>query len=279
VESVAWISEIKNTFSTPFFLLSLDAYIDADQGRKGAGLRSFLFYLLGMLSKSSGIMLPFVLLLYSWWRHGRVGWLEVRKMLPYFALALVLGFVTLHFQTIHYEEADVVKHRGIISRVVGASVAIFFYIGKFLLPINLIPIYPRWSLDPPSLQQLLTLPLLMLTLGALWLRRKTWGRHAILGIGFFLLNLLPVIGLCRMTWMNISWVADHLVYLPMIGLIGLAVAGLEAMARRLGQVARPCLIIAMIALPILLACESHGYAGKFVSIEMLQTLKVQRAWN
>ena len=64
VESVAWISEIKNTLSLPFFLLSLNAYIDTDQGvgKRGYG-RALLFYLLAMLCKSSVVMLPVVLAL------------------------------------------------------------------------------------------------------------------------------------------------------------------------------------------------------------------------
>src|ERR1019366_4439778 len=63
-------------------------------------------------------------------------------------------------------------------------------------------------------------------------RRSGWGRHALLGFGFFLLNLLPALGFARMTFMNISWVADHFVYLPMIGMIGLFVLGVAASGLR-----------------------------------------------
>ena len=280
VESVAWVSEIKNTISLPFFLLSLNAYIDADQGeKKRAYGYSLLFYLLAMLCKSSVVMFPVDLLLYHWWRHGRVTWLNARRMLPYFAIAMALGGVTLYFQTSHYPEIEVVRDRGIFARLVGASAAICVYLGKFILPIDLVPIYPRWNLNPPSLARILTLPLLALMLPVLWTRRKTWGRHALLGVGFFLINLLPVIGLCRMTWMNISWVADHLVYLPMIGLVGCAVAGLETMHRSLSRAARPWLLAAITALIVLMARESHWYAGMFVNLKTLRTLTVQRDWN
>ena len=280
VESVAWICEIKNTLSLPFFLLSLIAYIDADQsgGKRGYG-RALLFYLLAMLCKSSVIMLPFDLLLYSWWRHGRITWLDCRRMLPYFAIAIVLGCITLYFQTSHYTESEVVRDRSILARLIGAGGAIFFYLGKFIVPVDLAPIYPRWNLNPPSLSKLMTLPLLALTLAAIWTKRETWGRHALLGIGFFLINLLPVIGLCRMTWINVSWVADHLVYIPMIGLIGCAVAGLEAIHRGLSHAARPWLFAAIAALVLLMARESHWYAGMFVDLKTLRTLKVQRDWN
>ncbi len=280
VESVAWISEIKNTLSLPFFLLSLLAYIEYDESENRTGYgRAFLFYLLAMLCKSSVVMLPVVILLYRWWRRGRVTWIDVRNMVPWFAIAVVLGLITIYFQASHYTESTVVSQRGILTRVIGAGAAIFFYVGKFILPVDLLPIYPRWSLNPPSLSQVMTVPLLALTLAALWIKRATWGRHALLGIGFFLINLLPVIGLCRMTWMNVSWVADHLVYIPMIGLIGCAVAGLEAMHRNATRPARPYLFVAITALLVLMAAGSHQYASMWVNLKTLCTLTVRRAWD
>ena len=88
---------------------------------------------------------------------------------------------------------------------------------------DLLPIYPRWGLDLPSILQVLALPTLVAFLLALWTWRGEWGGHALFGFGFFLLNLLPVLGLLKMNYMVNSWVADHFVYLPMIGLVGLTV--------------------------------------------------------
>jgi hypothetical protein len=143
----------------------------------------------------------------------------------------------------------------------------------------LLPIYPRWNLNPPSLARVATLPILAGTLLALWTQRRTWGRPALLGIGFFLINLLPVIGLTRMTWMNISWVADHLVYLPMIGLIGCVVAVLETMHRRASPAARVYLFGAITTVLLLMTYESHEYAGKFANLKTLTTLTIRRDWN
>jgi hypothetical protein len=280
VESVAWMSEIKNTLSLPFFLLSLLAYVEADQGEAKSGrARALFFYLLAMLCKSSAVMLPFDLLLYHYWRHGRLTWADARRMTPFFAIAVLLGGVTLYFQTVHFAEDAVVGNRGLLIRLVGASAAIFFYLGKFLVPVYLLPQYPRWNLHPPSLSRILTLPLLLLAFAALWTQRKTWGRHALLALSFFLINLLPVLGLCRMTWMNISWVADHLVYLPMIGLIGGAVAGLKTIHQQLGRSARLGLVAGIATLLVLMAIESHGYAAYFINLQKLCTLTVQRGWD
>jgi hypothetical protein len=82
-----------------------------------------------------------------------------------------------------------------------------------------------------------------------------------------------------MTWMNVSWVADHLVYLPMIGLIGCAVACLEAMHRHATRQARPYLFVAIVALLILMAAGSRGYAAMFVNLKTLTTLAIHRSWD
>jgi protein O-mannosyl-transferase len=268
VESVAWISEFKNTLSLLFFLLSLLAWIDQDEG-KGGYLRSLLYYLAALLGKTSVIMLPAILLLYGWWKHGRITRRDLRKTIPFFVLALLLGLVTLHFQANPTPESADVQARGLLTRLDGAGVDIFFYLGKFLWPSPLLPIYPRWTLDPPSWPQLLTLPLLVLVFFGLWTQRRGWGRHALLGFGFFVLNLLPVLGLIDMTYLNFSWVADHFVYLPMIGLIGLTVAGLEAVASKIAPLPRFVLMATVAVAALLLAGKAHRYAGLFTQGEKL----------
>ena len=82
VESVAWITEMKNTESGLFFLLSILFFVrwlrakDLD-GRTGGGWNyalTLLFAALAMASKSSTVILPVVLCLCAWWMEGRWHW-------------------------------------------------------------------------------------------------------------------------------------------------------------------------------------------------------------
>ena len=82
---------------------------------------------------------------------------------------------------------------------------------------------------------------------ACWRKRATWGRHPLLGLAWFGLNLAPVHGLIDMAYLHFSWVADHFVYLPLVGLIGLFAAVWEAGWTR-GPAARVAAITILLAL-------------------------------
>jgi Tfp pilus assembly protein PilF len=59
-----------------------------------------------------------------------------------------------------------------------------------------------------------------------WRARAAWGRHVILGLGFFIIMIAPALGLMKMAYMRITLVADHFQYVPMMGLLALAAAGI-----------------------------------------------------
>jgi tetratricopeptide (TPR) repeat protein len=282
VESVAWIAEIKNALSLPLFLLSCDAWLDGEEDRGKSGyLRSVLYYLAAMLAKTSTVMLPLVLLLYGWWKRGTITRRDIQRTIPYFVIALVMGLVTIHFQN-HGPEADAFKMGSYFTRLLGAGMAVCFYLGKFVWPTELLPNYPLWTLNAPSFPPLVIVLLLAGLFLGLWTQRKSWGRHAIFGLGFFVLNLLPVLGFVKMAYLVISPVADHFVYLPMIGLIGLVVAAMGQAEKRLTPAFRPVGAAMMAGVMILLAWESHGYAGMFINQETLWTYTLPRnpgAWT
>jgi Flp pilus assembly protein TadD len=317
VESVAWAAELKNTLSLPLLLVAMIAYVNHDRrlgeggdgrparpspaarpsdsggkrSRKGspapsakqAGpnwlILSLVFFILAMLAKSSVVMFPFVILLYGWWRRGRVGAADLRASAPFFAVSLGLGLITFWFQ--HNRAMQPEQMLGLaggpLSRTAGAGLALAFYLGKTVLPVGLLPIYPRWDIDPPSLAQFAPWLAFGILAGWLWTKRAGWGRDVLFGLGFFAINLLPVIGFVTITYMRITWVADHFAYLSLLGVIGLAVAGLG----RLGPSARVSTAVAVLV-GAALAWESRGYAEVFRNEDVLWTYTLRRnpeAWS
>ena len=267
VESVAWISELKNTLSLPFLLLAMIAYVEFDHRRANpaqAGrsippyAASLLFFLAAMLSKSTVVMFPVVILLYCWWRRGRISCADFKSSAAFFAVSLVLGLVTVGFEH-HRSMSGVMKVPAgdLAARVGQAAPAVLFYFSKCVFPRGLSLIYPAWpvlSLVRPVLAWLL----LAAAFTWLWSKRTTWGRHGLFGLGFFVLNLLPVIGIIPIAYQDISPVADHFAYLPLIGLIGLAAAILGKAATRFKPVWG---LLAAIAL--ILAIGTRAYAKVF----------------
>jgi len=260
VESVAWIAELKNTLSLAPFLLAACAWIDFDRDQKRRdyflSLGCFIF---AALCKSTMVMFPVVILLYAWWRRDRIGWNDVKVAVPFFVVSLVIGIVTVDF--VHPLLGE--KPMDAVSRFVLAGQAIAFYFFNSVWPVGLLPIYHKWIVDPSSPEQWLPWPALASVLAACWIRRAGWGRHALLGLGFFLINLAPFAGFSQAAYMGFTWVMDHMLYIPLIGLIGLFVAGLERLDGMLPGSIRPFAIWLVAIVMVGLGLESHTYAAMY----------------
>ena len=274
VESVAWISEFKNTLSLPPFLLAMCAWIDFDARRRPRDYTLALgLFVIAMLCKITMALFPFAMLLYAWWKRGRVGRDGLVLTAPFFSVSLVLGSLTILCGTWLREarlQPSANPHIGDFWAHVGLSGwCIAFYLAKCLWPVKMLFLYPKWTIDTHALYTYLPWPVLIGTFAWLWHRRATWGRHALLGLGFFLILIAPFVGFTSVSYMQMTWVMDHFTYLPLVGLVGLAVAAAEDLQNKASPVTRPVLgIIAAVALA-LLAWESESYAATFSSPEAL----------
>jgi protein O-mannosyl-transferase len=229
-ESVAWISELKNTLSGVFFLGAALAYARWDDSRaRGTYAAALLLFALALLSKSVTATLPAGLLAILWWRHGG---LDVRRDLvplaPFFALGAAMGTVTVLF------ERDVIGAQGpefefsFVERGLIAGRAAWFYAWSLAWPFNLSFNYPRWRIDAFAWWQYLSPMGVLAMLAGLWaIRRRT--RAPLAGVLFFLLTVAPALGFVNVYPFRFSFVADHFQYLASLGLITLAAA---AVARR-----------------------------------------------
>jgi protein O-mannosyl-transferase len=209
---------------------------------------------------------------------------DARLSAPFFVISLVLGIVTIWFQrhvAIGGDEAAFNPIGGPLARIVCAGSAIAFYLGKSFFPTQLAPVYPRWSVEHPAVLVLLAWPAILILLYWFWRERRAWGRHALFGSGWFLIFLAPVIGLVPITSQRFTWVMDHLAYVPLVGLVGLAAAGFSAGVDRLGRAGRGFGFASALALCTVLAALSHRHAAMFQSEETLwrDTIRDQpNAW-
>ena len=236
VGSVAWISELKNTLSLPFFLLSILWYVQSDSRLRTSdfGLRtstkywlSLLAFLLALLSKTSTVMLPVVLLVCAWWQRGRLARPDWLRTSPFLALAVAFGVMTIRFQAQGAIATATVQDESFWGRLAGAGIALWFYLGKALLPLNLSMIYPRWTIEAGAAASYLPVVLWCAVLVVCWLFRRGWGRHALSGLSSFTALLLPVLGFVDMYFLLLSRVSDHFAYLPLVAVVALVAAALD----------------------------------------------------
>jgi len=250
VESVAWISEQKNTLSTVFYLLAAWAVLDFDETRRR---RSYLLglglFVLALLSKSVTATLPAALLVVAWWRRGRLSWRgDVVPLLPFFAAALGAGLFTAWVEghLLGAEGADYAL--GFLARCLLAGRVIWFYLGKLLWPSNLTFIYPRWEVSA-AVPGSYAFPLAALAvLTALW-RLRHRSRGPLAAALFFAGSLFPALGFFNAYPFRYSFVADHFQYLASLGVIALAAAGWSRVPRRLALQAGP--VALLVALGVL----------------------------
>jgi tetratricopeptide (TPR) repeat protein len=265
VDSVAWIAETKNTLVLLPFLLSVISWIDYEQSRTPRDYwRSLALFLIAMLCKISVAPLPFVLLLYAWWKRRRIGWDDLKATTPFFAISLVLGLLTIAcgnwYYIDHEKFGDNAALGGVAFRLALAALALAHYLAHCFWPVLPLPIYPQWKVDPSAPLQFLPWLVLLASALVFWRFRAGWGRHALLGCGFSFLFLVPFIGFVGTTYHNFTWVMDHFLYVPVIGLIGLFVAALQVAEQALPIAAKPLITGAVTIVVVLLAFEAHAYA-------------------
>jgi len=252
VESVAWIAERKNTLSMFFYLAAIILFFrhEADKTARAYCLALGLF-LLALLSKTSVVMLPAVLLLCAWWKRGKLERGDWVRTAPFFALSLAAGLATIWFQNRNAIAGASIPIGGFFQRLAVAGAAVWFYLFNALAPFKLSFVYPRWRVDGASLVwHLPGLSLLGLILFAARFR-KTWGRAVLFGLGYFILSLFPVLGFFKMYYMRFSQAADQWAYIPMAGVIALAAAGSAVLARRAKLSGKPPAVFAAAVLGIL----------------------------
>lgn len=286
VESVAWITELKNTQSGLFFFLSILFFLQSETGAKRSWTRYALALLCGLaavLSKPSTVVLPLVLLLCAWWERGRWSRIDVLRVIPFFVLALGMSVLTVIEQRGQIlREPTVEWNLGAADRFVIAGRAVWFYASKLLWPAPLTFVYPHWDVEATSVLSWLPLVALAAIAVFLWIRRqRPWERAGLFGYAFFVVALLPVLGFFDVFYFRYSFVADHFQYLASVGLVTLVTSGAATECRRIGRPVKYLGALAAVAIPLLLATLTWRQGRVYRDMETLwrDTLaKNPRCW-
>jgi len=234
VESVAWVSEIKNVLSGAFYLSAALLYLRFDRTRNWKLYCVALgLFLLGLLSKTVIATLPAALLLVFWWQRGKLSWKQdVLPLIPFFVAGVGTGLFTAWVEWAFVGAKGSEFNFTFIERALIAGRVIWFYLGKLIWPVDLIFMYPRWQVSQAVWwQYLFPATALLMTLGLWMVSRRN--RGPLVAWLFFVGTLFPALGFFNAYPFRFSFVADHFQYLAMIGPLTLAAAGIDKLFGRL----------------------------------------------
>jgi tetratricopeptide (TPR) repeat protein len=232
VGTVAWVAERKNLLAALFYVASVMLFLRYLSTER----RRYLWWVVpcfaaSLLAKPSAVTLPVALatlpVVYGFQRFKRPAVIGLLAALFFIALGWG-GYVLLTERT----------YSGLLPawpyRPFILAGAFWFYTSKLLLPMDLAPIYPRWdvSANIPWFSALLA-AFLGLT-GILTYYRRKIDKWTLWGMLFFAINLALVSGLIPFGYMTHSFVADHFLYLPMVGVALIIARAVEKLFHRLG---------------------------------------------
>jgi tetratricopeptide (TPR) repeat protein len=234
VESVAWVSERKDVLSVFFMFLTISAYIKYTKaGSLKAYLAGLFFFALGLMSKPMLVSLPLILILLDHWPLNRFKDISgipklLTEKIPFILLAMLSSFITLFVQ-LKDTKALTLQALSLTEKIANSLNAYMAYLKSFLIPVNLVVLYPF----PESISLLkggVSL-LILLLISALVIRERRTYPYLVVGWGIFVVALIPVIGIVQV---GLQFIADRYTYMPFIGLFIIAAFGTSNAFKKLG---------------------------------------------
>ena len=282
VESVAWITEQKNTLSLFFYLAAALAYLKFTALRRRRWYCAALgLFLLALGAKTASVTLPACLLVVLWWKNGNLSWRrDIWPLIPWFVIAVGAGLLTVWVETILVGADGAPFAWTFVQRLLLAGRVIWFYVGKLAWPADLIFFYPRWDVPAVAATWWGYLAAAMTVTAVLWsLRRHYRGLFA--GWLLFIGALFPVAGLFNVFAFIFSQVADHFQYMAVPSFVTVTAAGVTLLLARMPAWARLAgRVLCGLAL-VVLAVRTNRQSRLYVDNETLFRATVARnprAW-
>lgn len=250
VDAVVWIFQLKTTLAFLFGLLTVLFYLRSQNepepsaegpvevpsaegtGERGGaslwGALAVFFFILCVLTKSSLITLPLVLMVYNFWR-GRA---RPFHLWPYFLVAALSGTIALQWQGAHKFAA--LTDYSFLQKLGHAGGLVLFYAKQVLWPDPLSFVYSDWRQSVSSLVLVGAWVFLVACGVGLWrYRANGFARASGAALLAYVLLLLPVLGFFDIYYLRFSPASDHWQYHAFALVLAVAIQGLALGAQSL----------------------------------------------
>ena len=207
VGTVAWIVERKNVLAVLFYLSGFLMFVKYLRTERAAYVPiTITLFVAGLLSKPSVVTLPVACLAWLLIVPDRKPAGRGPALLVVLLFLVAAGFGAFVVST-------EISYPGILPpppyRPLLAAGSIWFYLGKFVFPHELVVIYPRWDVIRHVWVFLLGFAAFAVVIAAVIRYRRSIDPLTLWGGIFFLINILPISGLVPFGHMGHSYVADH----------------------------------------------------------------------
>jgi tetratricopeptide (TPR) repeat protein len=284
VETVAWVTELKNVQCLFFSLLAVHAWLRytaepaAEPDARLAGLGwyglALVCHALALFSKTTACTLPAALLLILWWQHRPIGRRRLLEMVPFVALGVAMGVVSIWWEHHHQGTTGQTYALPWLDRVLVASRALAFYLRTLLCPADLCFNYPLWRIDAGAPLAWVWPAALVVAALVVWRLRRRCGRGLETAVVFHAATLSPLLGFVMLYTFCYSYVADHYQYVAAIGPLALLAAAIASL--RAKPTAR---VAAAAALVIGWGALTWRQCGMFRDLETLWRTTLERNPN
>lgn len=271
VESVAWLSDLKDLLAGLFFMAALLAY--ERWTREGHAMRyaaALAFFVLAGISKTTALTLPAVLVLVDLLRRRPWSRGAVLEKVPFFALAgcfaalavVSRGRFEASIAQDLFQESYPLPYR---LYLVGHRL-VFYFLQRTVAPtLGSEDLYPD-VIGGPYLPGVVAWGTVLALLAVALVYSARFTRKGLFGAAFFLVALLPALAT-----VSYGYTADRFSYIPAVGLaylagVAAAAAGRATRAKRLARAALTAVGIAAIATLAALSWRQCGVWKDSVSL-------------
>ncbi len=222
VESVAWVSELKDVLYALFYLSSLLFYLrymEAGFHAKYYLLALFLF-VLSLLSKPAAVTLPVLLIAIDMYKGRKLNTRLLLEKAPFLLLSLLFGIMTMVTFKAGGAMNDNTASYGFINKIFLASYALQSYLVRALIPYGLTAMHHFPPLHDGYLpwRYYTSLPFVLL-IAMLVIRRSSLRKEMVFGVFFFLIAISVMLQIISF---SSHLYAERYTYLAYIGLFYIA---------------------------------------------------------
>ncbi len=224
VESVAWVTELKDVLYFCFYMIGLIIYLKSqklERFKLRYYLGTLLLYITSLLSKPTAVSFPLVLLCIDYFNGRKISKKMFLEKIPFFAFSIIFGMIAFYAGKSSFMPFETITPERITfsfgARVILCAYALWDYLIKAFLPIQLSIFYPY-----PSARKVFEVPLIfycyfIALLGTAWLIYKYFIKEKVIvfGLGLFLTTIF-----FNLPFFNVGYSlsADRFTYLPYVGI-------------------------------------------------------------